>query len=93
MSDEKKNGRITLPAVLAVLGIIGGPLAVWGESQLERGETKQRLSTIEKRQDEDRREIKERLQRIEDKSQRTDDNVQLILRKLDVMDAAQRRSR
>lgn len=93
MADNNKKNGLDLKTALIILGIIGGPLAVWGEAQLERGSTKEKISTIERRQQEDRdtshadqREIKQDIKEVKS-------DVQTILRKLEGMEAVQRAQR
>lgn len=93
MDEKNKNGRVSIATVLAVVGIIVGPIAGWGAGEVKRGELVEKVNNLEQRQTEDRREVKERLQRIEDKTQRTDENVQQILRKLDVIESRQQQQR
>jgi Na+/glutamate symporter len=92
-SDEKKNGRISLSTVGLAVAIIGGPLAVWGESQLERGSTKERLATIEKRQHEDRKDTRTAITEVKEHVKLIDHNTQIILQKITAMEAVQRNER
>ena len=97
MSDEKKNGRFHIGTAVIILGMIGGPLAVWGDAQLERGSTKEKLQQIEKRQAEDRRSTRENLNEVKEHVKTIDQSTQLILQELRAMKAVQdserRRSR
>lgn len=91
--DEKRNGRISLSTVAIVVGIIGGPLAVWGESQLERGSTKERLSNVERRQNEDRKDTRSSISEVKEHVKLIDQNTQIILQKITAMEAVQRSQR
>lgn len=93
MADEKKNGRISLQTIAVVVGIIGGPLAVWGESQLERGSTKEKLTQIEKRQEEDRRDMRANVNEVKEHVKQIDQSTQLILQELRAMKAVQEAER
>ena len=97
MSEEKKNGRFHIGTAVIILGMIGGPLAVWGDAQLERGSTKEKLQQIEKRQAEDRRSTRENLNEVKEHVKTIDQSTQLILQELRAMKAVQdserRRSR
>lgn len=93
MVDDKKNGRVSLAAVLTVLGIIGGPLAVWGDAQIERGAMKEKVATVEQRQAEDRHATKEAINKIDTKVERIDQNVNSILLKLNTLETLQRQQR
>ena len=75
---------------LVIIGLIGGPLAVWGESQLERGRTKEKLEQVEKRQEQDRRDTRESLGEVNSHIKEIDQNVQIILQKITGMEAVQR---
>jgi hypothetical protein len=91
MADDKsKNGKIHTGTVLIILGLIGGPLAVWGESQLERGSTKERLQQIEKRAEEDRRTLRSEVVEVKEHVKLIDQNTQIILQELRVMQALQK---
>ena len=95
MAEEKKpNGH--LRTALAVAAIIGGPLAVWGDVQMERGSTKEKLDHIEKRQQEDRRDTRQGINEVKEHVKQIDQNVQVILQEIRAMQAvnrAERRSR
>lgn len=90
MSDQKKNGRVSLTTIAVIVGIIGGPLAVWGESQLERGATKEKLTQMEKRQADDRRDTRQNISEVKEHVKQIDQNVQVILQKITAMEAVQR---
>ena len=91
MADDnnKKNGRFHIGTAVIILGMIGGPLAVWGESQLERGSTKEKIAQIEKRQQEDRRSTRENLNEVKEHVKTIDQSTQLILQELRAMKAVQ----
>ena len=92
-ADDKKNGRISLSTIGLAVAIIGGPLAVWGESQLERGSTKERLGNIERRQSEDRKDTRAAITEVKEHVKLIDHNTQLILQKITAMEAVQRSER
>ena len=93
MSEEKKNGRFHISTAIIILGMIGGPLAVWGESQLERGQTKEKLQQIEKRQQEDRRNTRESIGEVKEHVKAIDQATQLILQEVRAMKAVQESER
>lgn len=96
MSDEnnnKKNGRFHIGTAVILVGIIGGPLAVWGESQLERGETRQKINQLEKRAAEDRRAVRESLSEQNAQIRNIDQATQLILQEVRAMKAVQEAER
>lgn len=78
MADEKRNGRTLLATAGVIVGMIAGPFAVWGTLNAEAGRQKEKIEQLEKRQAEDRKEVKEQLRRIEAKTENTDKNVQEI---------------
>lgn len=47
MAEEKKGIKVTLGAVLTVLGLVGGPLAVWADLQRERGMNSEKFRQME----------------------------------------------
>ena len=93
MADAPKNGRVHLGTVLLVLGVIGGPLAVWGESQLERGQTKEQLQTLKQRQEEDRKDTRQNIGELKEHVKLIDQNTQIILQEIRVMQAERRAER
>ena len=70
-----------------MLGAIAG---VYAGNAAENADTKRRLTVVEARQEEARREIKETAHEIKLDVKDTKNDVQLILRKLDTMEALQR---
>lgn len=93
MSEEKKSGRFHIGTAVILIGMIGGPLAVWGEAQLERGETRQKITTLEKRASEDRRAVRESLSEQNAQIKNIDQATQLILQELRAMKAVQEAER
>lgn len=92
-ADEKKNGRISLSTVAILVGIIGGPLAVWGDGQREIATTKEKLSQLERRAHEDRKNTRESISEVREHVKLIDQNTQLILQKITAMEAVQREER
>jgi len=92
MSDEKKK-PITVGTVLLIAGVIGGPLAVYSEAQVERGSTKERISHIETRQQEDRKDTRQAISEVREHVKIIDQNTQQILQTIKVMEAEQRAER
>ena len=78
MSEAKSNTRIHVGTVLLVLGMIGGPLLVWGDAQRKDGQRDEKITVLEKRQIEDRKDTKEAIQKIDTKVERIDENVTRI---------------
>jgi len=93
VSDEKKNGRISLASVAMVVGIVGGPLAVYSEAQVDRGRSAERLQHIEKRQEEDRKDTRQAISEVREHVKIIDQNTQVILQSIKVMEAEQRAER
>lgn len=92
MSDEKKNGRSlaylasVAGLVLALLGIGGYVAAI----AADHADTKRRVTTVEQRQTEDRQTVQRDQREIKRDVKDIGENVQVILRKLDAIEAAQR---
>ena len=79
MSEAKSsNGRVNLRTVVLVLGMIGGPLLVWGDAQRKDGQRDEKITVLEKRQIEDRKDTKEAIQKLDTKVERIDENVTRI---------------
>ena len=93
MSDEKHkngNGRISLGVILTVLGMVVGPLAVWGDGQRKAGELDEKVTTLQKRSEEDRKDQRQQVNEVKEYAKAIDSNVQIILQKLTAMEAVQR---
>ena len=93
MSDEKKNGRIPLVPALTILGMLGGFAGTWWALAGEQGRQKEKVETIERRQIEDRVEIKTDVKDVKQDVKDVKQDVNLILRKLNEMEAAQKAAR
>lgn len=93
MADDKKNGNGRLSLLITAGGLLLSIAGVWGTLSAEQADVKRRVDTVEKRQTEDRAETKERLRDVNHKADRIDANVQIILRKLDAMEAARQAER
>jgi TolA-binding protein len=86
-TDMQVNGhKISLGNVLTVLGMLVGLGATWATLSADNADTKRRVTTVEDRQKEDRRDIKQRLEQFDERSRRTDENVQKILGKIEAME-------
>ena len=89
MSDEKKpsNGRVSLTAGIAAL-VAAGSLLVWvGNLSGEQGKQREKVEQLEKRLAEDREQQRMVTGEIKSDVKRIGTDVQLILRKLDVIEA------
>jgi hypothetical protein len=93
VSDEKRNGNRSLgllatlaSLVVAVLAIGSYVVAIAGDN----ADTKRRVTNIENRQAEDRAETKRDVREVKADVKQIGTDVQIILRKLDAMEAAQR---
>ena len=95
MADDnnKKNGRFHIGTAVIIIGMIGGPLAVWGESQLERGTTKEKIQQIERRQQEDRRDMRQNVNEVKEHVKTIDQATQMILQEMRAMKAVQEAER
>ncbi len=90
VSDEKRNGRLSLSNALTILGMLAGLGAVWGTLSADNADTKRRVTTLEKRQAEDRAETKNDVREVKQDVKQIGSDVQIILRKLDAIEAGQR---
>lgn len=96
MADDnnKKNGRhFHLGTALIILGIIGGPLAVWGDQQRTDGVRDEKISQMEKRQSEDRRATRESVNEVKEHVKAIDQATQIILQEVRAMKAVQESER
>lgn len=93
MADEKKNGRFHIGTAVIVLGMIAGPLAVWGDAQRKDGIRDEKITNVEKRQAEDRKDTRENLNEVKEHVKIIDQNVQTILQTIKAMEAVQRADR
>lgn len=75
-----------IAVAVAASGLLSWVWSIAGEA----ADVKSRVAAVEKRQVEDRQEIKERVQRTEERLEKVDANVNTILRKLDVIEERSR---
>lgn len=93
MTDEKKNGRISLQSAIAILAVVaslGGSWFAWGQ---KTGQLEQRVQTIEQRQAEDRRDTKESVHEVRRDVKQIGSDVQVILQTIKAMEAVQKSDR
>jgi len=94
MSIEKERRKyFSLGNVIGGLMFLGALGGVWGTLAADSATTKQRLTALEQRSEETRKEIRETAHEIKTDVKEVKSDVQLILRKLDSMDAVQRSER
>lgn len=93
MAEEQKNGRVSVTNVLTILGMVAGLLGVWGTLAADNARMKERVDQLERRVENERQDTKTDVKEIKSDVKATNENVQLILRKLDVMEAGARRGR
>lgn len=86
------NGKL-ITTVAAIVAIIGGPLAVWGDGQRKAGEIETKIKALEKRQNEDRANVYQQVRDQDAKIDRIETGVNAILRKMDVIEDRQSRER
>ena len=84
--EKERRHFVSLGNVLTLLVMAGGVAGTYAALASDNASTKERLATLEKRNDETRTEIKSVAHEIKG-------DVQLILRKLDAMEAVQRHER
>lgn len=87
----KINGHeFSISTALMILGMVAAMAASWFVWGQQAGEIKQRVTTVEKRQEEDRTELRNDQREIKQDVKQTATDVQTILRKLGEMEAVQR---
>ena len=79
--------RAWLGTVLAIVVALAGVSTAWTNLAADNADTKRRLSTVEQRQEEDRRTQREEQREIKADVREVKGNVELILRKLDRMES------
>jgi hypothetical protein len=94
MAEEKKGANgFHARTALTIIGIIGGPLLVWGDVQMERGSTKEKIAHIERRQEEDRKNTRQDINEVKEHVKLIDQTTQTILQEIRAMQAVQRAER
>ena len=88
-----KLERPSLGNILTILGILGALGAVWAATSADNADVKRRVDTVEKRQIEDRSDVRDNQREIKQDVKETKETVQIILRKIDAMEAAQKSRR
>lgn len=78
MSDEKRNGRLSLANVLTIVGMLGALVGVWVTVNVDAADTKRRVDTVEKRQIEDRAETKSDVKEVKQDIKDVKNEVQAI---------------
>ena len=91
--EKERRHFVSLGNVLTILGMLGAVGASYVTLASDNASTKERLATLEKRNDETRTEIKSVAHEIKGDVKEVKGDVQLILRKLDAMEAVQRHER
>lgn len=81
----------SLANVLTSLGMLGALAGVWGTLSADNADTKRRVTVVEGRQAEDRSTVQRDQREIKQDVKQVASDVQQILRKLDVIEAAQRK--
>jgi hypothetical protein len=75
---------------VALLGALGG---VWGTLSADGADTKRRVTTVEQRQAEDRKDTRAAIHEVKEHVKLIDQNTQLILQEVRAMQAVQRAER
>ena len=91
--EKERRHFVSLGNVLTLLVMAGGVAGTYAALASDNASTKERLATLEKRNDETRTEIKSVAHEIKWDVKEVKGDVQLILRKLDAMEAVQRHER
>lgn len=91
--NKDRRHFVSVGNVLTILGMLGALAASYGTLYADGATTKERLNTLEKRNEETRQEIKTVAQEIKADVKEVKGNVDLILRKLDSMEAVNKAER
>lgn len=90
---KDRRSYVSLGNVLTILAMLGALAASYATLSADNARTTQRLDTLEKRNEETRKEIKEVAHEIKGDVKEVKQDVQLILRKLDSLEAVRRSER
>lgn len=93
MTDEKKRSNGQLALIGSIVTLVVGLLIVGGyvvAIAADNADTKRRVTNIEQRQEQDRTEEKESRREVKQDVKDVKQDVQLILRKLDAIEAEQK---
>ncbi len=94
MSLERDRRKfMSVGNVLTILTMLGALAASYATLSADNATTKQKIADLEKRNEETRKEIRDVAHEIKSDVKETKSDVQLILRKLDTMEAVQRAER
>ena len=88
-----KLERPSLGNILTILSIVAALGGVWAATSADNADVKRRVDTVEKRQIEDRSDVRDTQREIKQDVKETKETVQIILRKLDAMEVAQKSRR
>ena len=88
--EKERRSYFSVANVLTMLTIAGALAGIYAANAADNADTKRRISALEIRNDETRREIKDVAHEIKGDVKEVKGDVQLILRKLDSMQAVER---
>ena len=94
MTIEKNRRHFVSPGnILTILAMFGALAGSYATLYADNADTKRRITTLEQRNEETRKEIKEVAHEIKGDVKEVKGDVQLILRKLEGMEAVNRAER
>ena len=91
--EHNRRSFVSIGNVLTILGMFGALAVSYATLSADSADTKRRITTLEQRNEETRKEIKDVAHEIKGDVKEVKGDVQLILRKLDSMEAVQRSER
>ena len=88
--EKERRSYFSVANILTVLGMVGAIVLGYGTLAADNADTKRRVITLEYGEQKTHSLIKENAREVKNEVRETRDAVQLILRKLDSMEAVQR---
>lgn len=88
--EKERRQFLSLANVLTLLGMAGAIVGSYAAISADNADTKRRVTHLEAGEQKTHSLIKENAQEVKNEVRETKDAVQLILRKLDAMEAVQR---
>mgnify|MGYP001615153334 CR=1 FL=1 len=91
--EHNRRSFVSIGNVLTILGMFGALAVSYATLSADTADTKRRITTLEQRNEETRKEIKEVAQEIKQDVKEVKGNVDAILRKLDSLEAVRQADR
>ena len=91
--EREQRHFVSVGNILTILAMFGALAGSYATLYADSADTKRRITTLEQRNEETRKEIKDVAHEIKEDVKEVKSDVQLILRKLDSMEAVQKSER